>query len=206
MGDLDHLVYATPELGPTAEALAERLGIRAAAGGRHPGRGSRNALLALGPRSYLEIIAPDPDQAQPPEPRWFSLDEVREPRLVAWAVTDGHLEARAEVARAAGMPLGSVAAGSRERSDGQILRWRFTDPAVLAAGGVVPFFIDWGDGAHPADLLERKVRLVELRLEHPEARRVEELLRSLGVARTVAEGERPKLTAVLEGPRGLVEL
>ena len=31
-----------------------------------------------------------------------------------------------------------------------MLAWRYTDPRTVVAGGVVPFFIDWGKTPHPA--------------------------------------------------------
>ena len=80
-----HLVYATPNLDRGVKEIEELLGVRAAAGGQHPGRGTRNALVALGPNTYLEIIAPDPDQPAPASPRAVGLDTLTRSRLVTWA-------------------------------------------------------------------------------------------------------------------------
>lgn len=206
MSEIDHLVYATPDVDGTVEALAARLGVRAVPGGRHPGRGTRNALLGLGPRCYLEVVGPDVDQPAPPQGRWFCVDELQAARLVAWAVRDSDLEARATEAGAAHLALGPIVSGSRQRPDGARLAWRFTDPAVRGAGGLVPFFIDWGTGAHPADGLPQVGDLVELRAEHPDAARIEASLRQIGVEVRVGPGAFPRLIATLETPRGRVEL
>src|SRR5262249_11322359 len=58
---VDHLAYATPDLEKGVAEIERLLGVRATPGGQHPGRGTRNALVSLGPTSYLEIVGPDPD-------------------------------------------------------------------------------------------------------------------------------------------------
>jgi hypothetical protein len=97
---VDHLVYATPDLNRGVEEIEKILGVRATPGGQHPGRGTRNALITLGPAIYLEIIAPDPEQPHPKTPRPFGIDGLKASRLVAWAAKGGDLERlRDEAAR-----------------------------------------------------------------------------------------------------------
>ena len=203
---VDHLVYATPDLNRGVEEIEKLLGVRAVAGGQHPGRGTRNALLALGPTTYLEIIAPDPEQQQPEAPRPFGIDGLKKSRLVAWFVTGRDLERLRGEAVRKGVSLGEVRSGSRLRPDGVQLSWQFTDPSVLVAGGIVPLFIDWGQSPHPAHTAAKGATLVSLRAEHPDAQSVREMLQHLGVDLAVNQGESPALIAVIEGPRGRVEL
>src|SRR5499426_4815344 len=89
---VDHLVYAAPDLNRGVEEIEKLLGVRATPGGQHPGRGTRNALIALGPTSYIEIIGPDPEQPKPDLPRQFGIDTLTEGRLVTWAAKSDDLE------------------------------------------------------------------------------------------------------------------
>lgn len=115
---VDHLVYATPDLDLGVDRIERLLGIRAAPGGQHPGAGTRNALIALGPDVYLEIVGPDREQPEPAQPRWFRIDELEEPRLVTWAAKSNDIALTSDTARQSGIELGDVIAGSRRRADG----------------------------------------------------------------------------------------
>lgn len=202
----DHLVYATPDLQRGVDRIERLVGVRAAAGGQHPGRGTRNALVALGPATYLEIIGPDPEQPTPKEPRPFGIDGLREPRLVAWASKTTEPEKIAGTAERHDIKLGPVIAGSRRRADGVLLAWRYTDPRTVVADGIVPFFIDWGTTPHPAATAATGASLIALHAEHPEAARVQKMLNDLGVDLAVQPGRTPALVATVNGPRGKVTL
>src|SRR5688572_11066079 len=59
---IDHILIGVPDLERTVDDLAKALGVRPVYGGKHP-RGTHNALLSLGPHTYLEFIALQPGVA-----------------------------------------------------------------------------------------------------------------------------------------------
>jgi hypothetical protein len=201
---VDHLVYATPDLARGIAEIEALLGVRAALGGQHPGRGTHNALIALGPAAYLEIIAPDPGQTV--RPRVFGLDTLKSSTLVSWAAKGSDLDSLHLTAARNGIPVGAVGSGSRQRTDGARLSWRFTEPGAAGADCVIPFFIDWGKSDHPARTAPAGATLVALRAEHPNAATMQRQLQQLGLDLRVDRAPRPALVAVIEGPLGRVEL
>jgi hypothetical protein len=203
---LDHLVYAVPDLEGGVADLERRLGVRAAIGGQHQGRGTRNALMALGPATYLEILAPDPAQRGIAGGRWFGVDPAAPPRLAGWAAKGVDLERLTAKAAQRGVALGAVSAGSRQRPDGVMVTWAFTDPAAPAVFGLAPFFIDWGTSPHPALTAPRGPVLVDLHAEHPRPELAREPLAALGIDLAVVQGPAPALVATLRTVSGLVEL
>src|SRR5215468_1837201 len=144
----DHMLLGCGDLDMGIGFVERHLGVRAAFGGVHPGRGSRNALLALGERRYLEIIAPDPQQPRSSDVR--QLYKIESPRLIEWAAHVDDIDAVVQRLTAAGVAFEPVRPGARQRPSGQTLRWK-----ALAlkdnAGGLLPFFIEWSkDAVHPA--------------------------------------------------------
>ena len=203
---VDHLVWAGCNLEQEIERLETMTGIRAVPGGRHPGEGTRNALIRIGSGMYLELIAPDPGQPPPDHPRWLGLDALAGPRLITWAAKSNDVGQRAASAHAAGIALGEVRSGRRETSDGGVISWRVTYPDMRIGAGLVPFFIDWGESRHPSETAPAGLELLDLWAEHPDPAAMLDPLRRLGLELRVLAGPKPALIAALDTPRGRIEL
>jgi hypothetical protein len=209
---VDHIIYAVPDLEAGMDMIAALLGERPIFGGQHPGKGSHNALLALGKDVYLEVIASDPSQPEPATARSFGLDRLTKARLATWAVRSNDIEATIRQAKAAGYDPGELAAGGRTRDDGLRLRWQSAIRPEAARGEdppgdwLIPFVIDWGDTPHPAATTPGQSRLVALAALHPDPAVVQAMLRALGIDLVVGHGDEPALIATIDSPNGLVTL
>jgi hypothetical protein len=201
---IDHLVYAAPDLAAAVDDLEGRLGVRAKAGGKHLDIGTHNALLALGPRIYLELIGPDPDQPQPANPRPFGIDELAAPRLVGWALGCDDIDAAVATARQRGYDPGDPIDMQRAASSGEVLRWRLTLNAL--GGGPLPFLIAWGDTPHPSVSAPHGLVLESLDIEHPEPREVAGALVALGADVAVKPAASVALVAHVRCRDGMEEV
>jgi hypothetical protein len=203
---VDHLVWATPDLDAGVREIERLTGVLASPGGKHPSWGTHNALLAFGAGIYLELLAPDPSAPPPARERPFGLDGLEGPRLVTWAAQEPDLERRRAGLAATGIDLGEILSGRRRRPDGVELSWRLTSPRAMLEGGVVPFLIDWGNSPHPSNSAAAGVTLLGLSIEHPEPGRLRPLLQAFGVDLPLRPAPQPALVALLDTPRGRVEL
>ena len=203
---VDHLVYGVPELEAGMDAVEELFGVRPAPGGRHPHLGSHNALLSLGPTTYLEVVAPDPSLSRPDEGTVFGLDKVTESGLVTWALRREDIEEGAKAAAATGTDLGPVLEGARDRTDGVRLTWKLTDPYAMPMNGLVPFLIAWGDTPHPAGAAPMAGRLAGITIRHPHPEGLKSVLSALHVEVEIVAGSVPGLWARIRTRAGVVEL
>ncbi len=204
----DHLLLGVADLDRGIQWVEERTGVRPVVGGSHPGRGTRNALLSLGTKQYLEIIAPDPAQST----YTFQIDlrALTEPRLVTWAAATTDIDGVARGAKAAGQAVFGPSDGSRARPDGRLLKWRSLGVASSLAVGVVepiPFFIQWAaDAVHPATDSPGGCQLKALRIAHPQPAAVVGVLKAVGIDADVALASGAELHATVSTAKGVIEL
>lgn len=204
---LDHLVFAVADLDEGIAQLEAATGVRAQFGGAHPGQGSHNAVIALGPRVYLEILAPDPKQPNPRSLPSLGLSETRRSRMVGWALNAPDLEGLIASAGGKGVPMVGPTSGGRQRPDGYQLSWRIATLADRRIGdGLAPFFIDWGTTEHPTVGSPQGARLISLRAQYPTPQPMQAVFDSLDIPFMVEGGAEPALIAVLDTPRGRIEL
>ncbi len=208
---LDHLVIASRTLDEGCDWIEERLGVRPDGGGAHPRMGTHNRLLRLGDSIYLEVIAVDPAAPQPERPRWFGLYDptVRRslaedgPRLLTWVARTDDI---ASAVAACPVPLGVPETGLRDA-----LRWLITlrPDGSLPEQGAMPTLIQWPPGAaHPAaSLPDNGLRLLALRVRHPDPEILRRALAAVGVADSVhGEAGAVRVTATIATPIGPVSL
>ncbi len=202
----DHLVIGAATLAQGVDWVADRLGVAVPPGGSHPRMGTHNHLTALGPDSFLEIIAIDPAAEPPPRPRWFALDDPTQrvrlktrPRLLTWVAATDDIEASLARACDAGASLGRAV----EMTRGE-LTWLISirDDGGLPETGTLPVLIQWPHHAHPAGrMTDVGLRLDTLELRHPNPAKLDTVLRAIGVDHLVevVQDDRPapSLRAVL---------
>lgn len=202
---LDHLLLGCSDLDQGIAFVEKHTGVRPAMGGVHPGRGTRNALLALDKGRYLEVIAPDPAQTASPTTRAElpeMLKRLPAPQLVGWAVHTLNIEASAERLRKYGAAFQGPTPGSRARPDGRMLHWKtlnFDDDR----NGLLPFLIEWGaDTPHPSVDAPAGCKLESFAVAGPNPKGLSAEFQNLGIDVQVEHAEKPRLRAQIVGLGG----
>jgi hypothetical protein len=201
---LDHILLGCTDLDAGVDYVYQRTGVRAAAGGVHPGAGTKNALLSLGPLRYLEIIAPDPLQPASSDPR--GLTSLKNPALVGWAAHRHDLSEFAALLRGAGIECMGPNPGSRARPDGTTLNWK-TLALKDVREGVLPFFIEWDShSVHPSVDAPSGCRLSDFRIDTPDPPALKTLAAKLQLDVQIRHSNKAQLAATIMGPKGSLSL
>jgi catechol 2,3-dioxygenase-like lactoylglutathione lyase family enzyme len=199
---LDHILVGCSDLDRGIAYVEKHTGVHAAFGGVHPGRGTRNALLSLGERHYLEIIALDPQQSGATD--HYGLRKLTEPRLVGWAAHPGDLNQFATRLREAGLAFDGPNPGSRERPDGRLLHWKTLNLKDNPTG-LLPFFIEWSaDTVHPSADAPAGCHIVRFELSGPDEAELKRICAQLDLDVPVEKYEKPQLRVHIAGPGGKI--
>lgn len=201
---LDHIILGCSDLDKGIDFVHEGTGVRAAIGGVHPGRGTRNALLSLGERRYLEIIAPDPVQSE--IAHFPQIRSMTDPRLIGWAVHPPDIAAIAKQLRENKVEFTGPADGSRKRPDGLVLNWKTINLAD-DRHGLLPFFIEWSaDSVHPSKDAPAKCTLDYFEILSADPQELAATLKRVGIDFPVQRSDKTRLQAVITGPKGDLKL
>lgn len=201
---LDHIILGCNDLDKGIEFVHEATGSLPAIGGVHPGRGTRNALLSLGERRYLEIIAPDPAQSE--IAHFPQIRSMASPRLIGWAVHPPDITAVATLLRENKIEFTGPSDGSRKRPDGLVLNWKTLNLAD-DRHGILPFFIEWSaTTVHPSKDAPSKCTLDFFEVMSPDPDELRAAFKRIGLDIPVGRSDKARLHAVLTGPKGDLEL
>jgi hypothetical protein len=197
---LDHIILGCNDLDRGIDLVEENTGVRPAIGGVHPGRGTRNALLSLGERRYLEIIAPDP--AQHEIVHFPQIREMRDPRLIGWAVHPPDVAAVAKQLGENKIAFTGPDDGSRKRPDGRVLTWKTVNLAD-DRHGLLPFFIEWSaDSVHPSEDAPKRCSLAYFEIMSVDSDELTLTLKRIGLDLPVQRSDKARLRVLISGPKG----
>lgn len=201
--DVDHLILGVSNLSRGIDAFSALTGVVPRYGGKHPGRGTENALVSLGAGRYIELLAPvstAPDSGRPPA----AGSEPPKLTLSGWALHTRALDQLITVVRSDGFQVAGPIPGSRRTPEGTLLQWR---TASVSGPGLesAPFFIEWGSGtAHPSSTSPAGCRLVSFELVVADPSRLQQLFRAVGYKAVVRAGSSRAMHLTLDCPRGRV--
>ncbi|GAA4976462.1 VOC family protein [Kineococcus glutinatus] len=149
---VDHVGYAAgPEgLEATARRLAAALGVRVVQGGPHPGFGTRNVVLPLSERCYVEVVEvlDHPVADKVPFGRAVRRRSEAGGGWFTWVV---QVDDITRFEQRLGMPS---EVGARRRPDGVELTWRHIGVPGLLEDPQLPMLLQWDSPPvlHPSSM------------------------------------------------------
>ncbi|MCE8009407.1 VOC family protein [Aestuariivita sp.] len=201
--ELDHLLWAVPDLDAGAQLFDRLTGVASVTGGSHPGFGTRNALSGLSDSTYIELIAPDPAQDLSGT-MGEAIAALPAPKLFTFALKSDDLSATAAAAQSVGVSVEDPIAMSRTTPEGVCLDWSILRISDARWPGRLPFFIDWQGSPHPAATTPGGCTLEAFYALDPEATALAEIYAAIGCPVPVHAGASTGFVAQFATPNGTV--
>jgi hypothetical protein len=197
---IDHVLVGAADLDRAVEAFEKATGVRPVYGGKHP-QGTHNALVSLGGKTYLELIALQPGAA--PSPQFGDLGKLEKPTPIGWAVSAADPDALRQALKAAGFEATPPNDGSRTTPAGAVLHWQTF--GLTAPLDEAPFFIHWAAGtAHPSKTAPGGCTLRKWEVAGPHSGEMRRFRDALGLSVEIRDAKAAAFSLTLKCPKGTV--
>jgi len=205
---IDHIVYCVPNLEEAIIHFKNKLGVNATIGGKHSLKGTKNALIHLGEQCYLELLAIDDHNHGVSPPRWMGIDLVKKPQITRWAIQSDHLIDDQKIVQTYNPLMGIIEEGQRRTPDNILLKWQMTLPLAEPEVELIPFLLNWENSAHhPTDKMEVKCSLQFIKFYGKEnLENTKRCFQDLSIDYKIHYSKETKITATIEGPKGIVQI
>lgn len=191
----DHLVVAIRSLDEGIRQFEQLTGVKAGVGGKHPGRGTENALVSLGGGSYLEIIAPQAGAALSAQDE--PMRGLARLAIINWAVSVPEVDGAVAALKSAGFAASPAQPGARLTPSGERLDWTTFGLRDADIGGA-PFFIRWSPNTrHPSTTAPGGCSLDRLVVQDPASDRLATAMNALDVSRVAIANGAARIEATL---------
>ena len=210
---LDHLSFAVGPAGleTTAEELGALLGATFLDGGAHPRFGTRNMILPLRNRQYLEVV----EVLDHPAAEKAPFGQVVRQRSDAGGGWLGWVVSVDDIAPVEHRIGRHAVPGNRRRPDGYNLQWRQIGVRGMAADPQLPFVTCWDSDPdeHPSQMAQSEIELVALEIAGDPQRvadwlgeHVFDALESISVEWAAPHGVPGILAATFSTPNGQIRV
>jgi catechol 2,3-dioxygenase-like lactoylglutathione lyase family enzyme len=190
---LDHIMLGAPDLDRAITAFKAATGVTPVKGGRHPGRGTQNALVSLGDGTYLEIIAPTRETSS--DELASSLAKLNGLTPVGWALHVSDAASAHEALAKAGVTLTPLQPGTRITPAGEKLAWTGFD---VEGFETAPFFLQWDPATrHPSTTSPGGCTVESFSVADPAGAELLRALRSIGADTAVGVSQKPMISVTL---------
>lgn len=200
---LDHILLAAPDFDEAMKEFEAMTAVRPSIGGSLKGLGALTARIGLDNQAYIEIIAPDPNK---PGPIGKYLKEMENGSLTPlhYAIRQTDLSSLASdyVPNELGYEPDRIAM-QLKGTDGLPRKWEMLFMQGHFLGGVVPYYVDWGECEHPISAIAQAGALKSFSVKCPAGSKVHELLKGMTEVKAV-DSDTVGLEFSFSSPEGVI--
>jgi len=190
------------------ETFEKKTGIKPVFGGYHSLQGTKNALVQLDEKCYLEFLAIDDSNLSITPPRWMGVDLLTKDRVTRIALKSENLQKDYTVLQQYKQEIGPITGGSRKTASGNLLKWEMIMPLATPEVSLVPFFVDWsGTESHPSSMLPvSNCRVNKISCSHPQSEDITTLYEALSFEIETTKASAVNIELTLSTPKGKIIL